>query len=209
MMPRPIVLIAMALALAAEARADLPSPVRRDLDIRLCFENLDEYPEYDFFLRYTLTRGNPAGGPGRFTRVESGSLTRLERTGGRSTDVHLVAVRRSQPIQIPEELQNKRGITLGEKLPGTLQSTALQGDAAGNRLTGGFDNCEITYRVRMKGESLRAEFIESKNPGSNLALAIVGITVSALVLFVGFVFTRERKKPSPPPVTNPQLNEHP
>lgn len=155
------------LGLPASARPDagFPSP---SINIKIRFENLDQYPNYDFYLKYGLSRGRPAP---HITKLESGTMTQLEGRGNRVTSVFLVAIAKGAPPPKAEDKQD----WLSKAPPGGLQSEALPG----------LDNgVEATYRAHIEGETLRAEFVDSTNPEQNMLLAIAGGCISACVLFV-------------------------
>src|ERR1035438_2742890 len=88
--------------LAVPARADVGLFPRFDLDLHVCLENLDDYPEYDFYLKYGLSRGSPFASL-RATEMKSGVMTKLKGQGDRFTGAYLLAVPRGTPIPQPEQ----------------------------------------------------------------------------------------------------------
>src|SRR5262245_39547576 len=60
-------------------------------------EHLFDYPEYDFYLKYGRSPGNPYGGF-HLMKVETASFFRLEGGGRRYTPVYLVAVPRGKVL---------------------------------------------------------------------------------------------------------------
>ncbi len=64
-----IVLIVLGLS-SSTVRGDMPRPFgRSDLNVRLRFENLDDYPRFDFYLKYGRSRGNPYSGRAYALRI--------------------------------------------------------------------------------------------------------------------------------------------
>src|SRR5215472_4437469 len=79
---------------ATGVQADMaPGPFdwSRDYDPQLRFENLADYPDFDFYLKYGRSRGNPGRDP-HLTRVTSAVTVRLEGSGRRITSIFLIAV---------------------------------------------------------------------------------------------------------------------
>jgi hypothetical protein len=158
------------LALPGSARPDAGFP-QSNLDIKFRFENLDQFPEHDFYLKYGLSRGNPMAGL-RWTKLESGTLTKLEGTGTRVTSVFLVALPRGTPPPPPPK--GDRDAWLHKAPAGGLQSEPL---LANNDL-------EVTYRAHIDGETLHAEFVHSANPWQRTLMLIGGSCLTAVVLFI-------------------------
>lgn len=187
---------------ASIAHADLatfwPQP---NIDIRVLIENLDEYPDFDFYLKYGIGRGNPSASA-RSTKIESRVLTKLEGSGTRFTGAFLAAVPHGTPKPERSTDSNaQRGRAgddwLGGAPVGGLQSRLL--------ISHNDNNCELTFRVKIEDGVLRAELLESKNPGQRMLLMIGGGVLSAVAVFVGMILFRERRLrlPTPPAKETP------
>jgi hypothetical protein len=175
MKPKLILPLIALLSLPAAARPDAGLP-RFNLDIKIRFENLDEYPDHDFYLKYGLSRRNPTDGL-RWTKLDSGALTQLEGPGDQKTAVFLVALPRgTPPPPVPKE---NRQDWLAKAPPGGLQSAALQGVGNGS---------EITYRAHIDGDTLSAEFVDSVNPFWRTVMLICG-SCCLTVFILGSVVT--------------------
>jgi hypothetical protein len=175
--------LAVALAVAEPACAEL-GPHVPNLDLGFQFRNLDKFEKYDFYLKYE--RGE-RGGPGQkdpasigfhVTKLASGVLTRMEGNGTRHSDVYLVAVPRGQALAAPEKPPGPDW--LKNPPAGGLQSEPLKGDGK----NGGLGNVhDLTYDVRIEGDKLHADFVESKiNAWWTNAFIIAGSVCAACIL---------------------------
>ena len=144
-----------------------------NLDIRVCIENLDEYPQWDFYLEYGMGRGNPAASP-YLTKVGPADSTHLEGHGRGLTEVNLIAVPRGKPIAPPKPNWEKQG-----PLPeGSLPRTKLPG------LRDARESHEFVYRLRIEGNRVYAEWtgprVSANDDMSVLVMSAVA-TVFALL----------------------------
>ena len=101
--------------------------LHEEIDIRVVFENLDDYPAYDFYLKYGLANGNPYGA-WHLTRVYPAAVTVLEGEGRRLTSVHLLAVPHGQTVPAPPpppKWPPPPGNWLTDHPPDTLQAEWL------------------------------------------------------------------------------------
>src|SRR5215470_16298302 len=117
--PRDIVLIvALILGLPwAAARADgAPSWFATELTPRLRFDNLDDYPDYSFYLAYGRTGGAPTYRT--LTQVEPGATVLLEGSGRRMVPVILIAVPRGKEMPSLKELVDLKARQVVKQLPG-------------------------------------------------------------------------------------------
>lgn len=163
----------------------------RPLDIRVRFENLADYPAYDFYLKYGLGRGNPYVSL-HLTRAESGAERRLEGEGNWMTEVYLLAVPHGQQPPPAPPVGTEKGREWLEEVPsGALQSDPLPGKTPGSRLSGGKARKPVSYRVRIDGGRLQVDCtdeqtIEGNNPaGADSWWAVPAGLVACAVLAVG------------------------
>ena len=196
----PIIAMSAALAFTPSSSADagIPAP---SVDLGFLFKNLDKYPDYDFYLKYGHGRGDPTGRV-FLTRVQSETYTRLEGSGNRHSDIFLIAVPRGQAVALPEKGPNREWLRAPPE--GGRQSSALKGDpAGGGSLGNGYD---ITYQVRLEGDHLEVEWVESNLNAwwSNARLIAILIAAAcvlipiAIVVFVVLLIVRlSRRPPSP------------
>jgi hypothetical protein len=154
-----------------------------NLDLGFQFRNLDKFPKYDFYLKYE--RGE-RGLPGQkdpvsvgfyLTKLSSGTLTRMDGQGTRHSDIYLIAVPRGQAIAVPE----KPGPNWLKTPPaGGLQSAPLKGEGKDGGLGNVYD---LTYDVRIEGDKLHADFVESKlNAFWTNVWIIIGSVCAACIL---------------------------
>ncbi len=164
------------------ARADAGFGFRRDLNFRVRFENLDDYPAYDFYLKFSLGAGTPYASP-HLTKVNSGRPTQLQGQGNRLTEVYLLAVPHGQEVGRPPTVADG-GKWLSDIPSGGLQSDSLPGDKAQTELTGEFDGFTCSYRVRIEGNNLAVTWVGAEAPPSEaltwLAWGCTGVAGLAL-----------------------------
>ena len=75
----------------APVAADMGAPLHFDFPPRVRFDNLDEYPDYVFYLQYRTDSSNPTRAPLNLVRVEPNQIIQFRR---RLADVVLIAVPR-------------------------------------------------------------------------------------------------------------------
>jgi hypothetical protein len=192
-----VVLISTAaLLLPSEGRADvLPAwIIRRDqLKIRIGFENLNKYPQYDFYVKFGVgSQGSP-----EWARVNPENTATIFSWGRpRMGTVLLMAAPRGHEMTGHLEIRDKRD-WLTKKLPGTLQSQALDGPEG--PLGDEHNNWELTYRVHIDGDNLKVELVDSKPPPFrfSLGMACAGFAVSAGLAVVVIVMLRRSRRNAP------------
>ena len=176
--------------LYADVASILP---RTNIDIRVRFENLDEYPNFDFYLKYEL------GYAMYLTKVESNKMIRLEGVGTRVSDVYLMAIPRGQvadPHKHREYPDKDNWLRTPQK--GALQSPGFPEV---------FNGHEIDYRVQIEDNQLYVIWVKSRTPWfpheatDQLALLCVGFSLSAFFIAAGFVIRRRRKRAALPAVS--------
>src|SRR6266702_565143 len=91
-----LVTVLTLLLAATLARADVGLFPQRNVNPLLRFENLDDYPDYNFYLKYGHARGNP-GASFYLAKVSGANQVRLEGEGERFTSVYLIAVPKADP----------------------------------------------------------------------------------------------------------------
>lgn len=129
----------------------IPSP---GISLTLLFENVTDYPNYDFYVKHEAD-GRPHWG-GLLDKVEPGKVIRL--TGRRDLGhVFLIAVPRGQVIEAPKE--HKEG-WLHNAPAGGLQSQPLKGDDAGFSLNV-YSGYDVAYRVRIEDNRLEVDWVKS------------------------------------------------
>jgi hypothetical protein len=153
------------------------------IDLTLTFQNLADYPDYDFYLKYGRSNGNPRS---KFflTKVEPNSPTRLAGEGRHRTDIYLLAMPRGQRISVPE---NGQADWLSAVPSNGLQSTPLKGSPAGDAL--GNDSA-ATYQVKINASQLEVKCTEAKSTASHEGawiLAVLGVICAAVPIAAGVV----------------------
>jgi hypothetical protein len=168
-----------------------------DIDIRVRIENLGDYPNYDFYLKYGISPGNPYVGL-HLTKVEANTLIQLEGKGRRITEVYLLAVPRGQAA-VPPQASPNDDKWLRDPQAGALQSESMYGNRS-RRIGGDFNGHELDYRVRIEGNRLDVTWVKSKTPWlpqdaeGQMGLLCFGLTLSALLIAVGLFVRRRRKR---------------
>lgn len=127
-------------------RGDVGPPgfVRDERFPAIRFDNLADYPQFDFYLLYTLGPGNPYGSPHR-TRVHSGETVRRFEGKGRKGNAMLLAVSHGQ--QPPPLVSGSDWFESAP--PGCLRSASLEGTYLGEEYL-------VSYRVRIDKDKLEA-----------------------------------------------------
>jgi len=185
------------IALTAAAFLALVGPLRADagfglfrpahLEIHVRFENLDEFPGYDFYLKYGLSPGNPYA-------LVLDKVPRETAFGVSNhrvmpiTPVHLLAVPRGQEVAQPPR---PAGDWLTEVPGNGMQSPPLTASAAETLLSADFHQAEVVYRIRIDGNRLEAVWVathESKTGG----LVCIGVALSTSVTAAFFLWRRYR-----------------
>lgn len=185
------------LLLAAMTMLTLPSASHADalpfshdkVQVLLHFENLDQYPDYDFYVKY-------GAGPNHerleLERVGPNSFAQLF-SWGRTTlgPAFLVAVPRGEPIQHPLRPKEKPN-WLQDKLSGTLQSTQLK--VEDSVLSEQHDECEVIFRVQISGEDLIVECVQLRRPQKLTRIVVpVGITLASAGTVILLVWRKRRR----------------
>jgi hypothetical protein len=137
-----ITIVVLALVGSVSAvQADAGLPILRVVDDRgsvtLRFDNLAEYPDYDFYLKYGEGPGDPDASP-HLVAIRSGEPIQPFHGSRWRTDVYLLAVPhgQKQPVVSP-------GYSwMVEAPPGCLQSDGLEGTYEGSGYL-------VPYRVRI------------------------------------------------------------
>src|SRR5262245_43048696 len=90
-------LLVLLLLPAARAQADMGFSFLSKPNPQFRFENLSDYPDHDFYLKYGHSSGNPFSAP-FVTPVTAGSPTQVKGEGKRLTPVVLIAVPHGGPV---------------------------------------------------------------------------------------------------------------
>ena len=197
-MTRRIALILALAAFAQDARGDVaPFPRINNGEVRLLVENLDEFGDFDFYVRYRPLSG--PGHPEQLTKIQAQTAVKLVAIRDYRFKAFLVAVPKGEVITIPKNEVAQPPLK-PPPIPGTIQSEALFSDTGGPLASGHF-HCEITYRIHLADGELQAECIDASRPGLQLGLMVFGgFAVALVLLLVGGVFLalkiRSRRSPA-------------
>jgi hypothetical protein len=171
------------LAPVGPLRADMCILPRPRLDIQVRLENLDEYPGFDFYLKYGLAPGI------ELLKVPPGSPVHVwNHRGVPITPVYVLAVPRGQEVSQPSALT---GDWLTKAPTAGLQSAPLTASESGTLLSVDIDGAEVVYRVRVEGNRLEAVWVathESKTGG----LVCIGVALSTSMTAAFFLWRRYR-----------------
>jgi hypothetical protein len=178
-------LLAFLLVPTGQVCADVGFP-QSDVTPRFRFENLADYPDHDFYLKYGHGPGNP-GASMFVTKVGHQTTVALEGKGPRVTPVVLLAVPHGQPV--PEPSRSTEWIPKSED--GVLQSRPLN-----------WSNGSIAlYRVSVEKDQLHvtangSEWLPREWVGSNLWIVVpAGVALSLAFALTGlWVVLRRRAR---------------
>jgi hypothetical protein len=176
-----VVAVALLFNLPSGLFADMGFGPRFDVTPRFRFENLTDYPEYDFYLKYGHGNGNPHVQI-FLTKIPAGDSFPLEGTGERMTPVVLVAVPAGQvPPPPPKEL-----FTFAAKNDGPI----LESDPLG------WDRDRVVvYRVGIDNNQLGATRVKTESSWGDLYMVLVGTTMVVGTVILGlWLALRGRRK---------------
>jgi hypothetical protein len=195
--------LAVVILLAGPARADIGFGPRPTLNIQVRFENLEDYPRYDFYLKYGLGTGNPSGFF-HLTRVHPATLTLLEGNGSRMTEVYLLAAPRGQSVSPPQGQMDNKWLT--EAPSGALRSTPLPTHSPGTTLSEGLNGYSLDYRVHIEGDHLEVTCVgqTQSRPAATASvvfwillgvLALGGLGLSVVITVGILIWSRRSGRP--------------
>lgn len=186
-----IVVVVFLLWSAPSTRADGPfagSPI----DIQVQVVNMDDYPGYEFYLKYGLGEGNPYATL-HLTKLQPDSPTKLEGNGPRMTEIYLLVVPQGQPVSGPPSGSVDATRWLTEIPTGGLQSVPLSGEISETRLSESANHRVVRYRVRVEDGRVSVTWVASERgeedalrPGQwglpiGIGLSVVGVLIAVLV----------------------------
>jgi hypothetical protein len=180
------------LVIDGEGRADVASPIpnfSRNVQVRVQFHGLENYPEFDFYLQYGRSGGY--AWPGMYlVPVASDVVQLLPGEGRRMSDVVLVVVPHGQePIKPTADERDPRQF---KKIPGEMRSQTLSG-ARNDEANAGF---VLPYRVTIHDGIVEAtaETAELLSLGEWLGVhpITVGFWLAVVIALVGWGFARWR-----------------
>lgn len=191
-------------------RADMPLAGAREITPRLRFDNLDDYPDYRFYLQYRRGDGNPYAAPLRVVEVVSRQPVAVEGPGRRVADLALLAGPRDLPP--PALAADLRGPA--PEFPGFLRATNLEPPVTTTFRPNRGDDYVMPYRVAITDGRLELTPLptEGDYPGGltdNAVLqywpALLAVAVAACA-GAGIWFARRRAarpRPAAPPAAAP------
>jgi hypothetical protein len=168
--------LAIHLVWGTQAWADA-GPPQQDVTPRFRFENLADYPDFDFYLKYGHGPGNPGASP-FLTKVTHATTVPLEGKGWRVTPVVLVAVPHGQSAPLP----NRDTEWFAKSEGGVLQSDPLE-------WSNGF---VALYRIsvdqgRLQVTRTGSEWLPVEWTAGNLCIALpAGVALSLACVLAGF-----------------------
>lgn len=176
------------------AKADVGPIGPPGFEFQVHFENLDDYSNYDFYLKFRTGRGEVVAWP-QLKRVKTAGPTHLGRYRWIS-NVHLLAVPRGQRVPTPP-LDREYGNGWLAKIPeGALQSGPLAGDSSGTPLGEQFNGHTIRYRVDITGGRLEVSLVKDHAPMRKVRVA-AGVGLSTIAIVLGFVWLRRSRRVQP------------
>jgi hypothetical protein len=174
---------------AGAARGDVGPAFLQDATYpAMRFDNLSDYPDFDFYLKYGHARGNPYAG--HLGTVRSGDPFREFEGTGRKTEVYLLAVPHGR--KPPPPRNDHAWFT--EVPEGCLQSAPLEGT---NQEAGAL----VSYRVRIQDGKLEVtrqsmewepgEWVLARPIFSCFSIHVAVVCV--IVVWFGVRFLRRRR----------------
>jgi hypothetical protein len=187
-----VLLIAALLSSVSAVRADMgPSfPGNSDIILEVRFDNLGDYPDYDFYLSCPHGWGNPNS----LTKLTAGESSQLKSDNRHSSPIYLVVVPSGKvpPRQVTDDSDRVR-----KTIPGSLQSSSLGiGDSA--------DGYTCLFHVTIEGDTLIVSPVSRKLAPtlwlrSNIGCVFFGLALSAVGIWLGLRLAR-KLAPKVPPV---------
>jgi hypothetical protein len=202
--PRAVaVTAALLFLLPSAARADMPlSGAVRQVTPQLRFDNLDDYPDYRFYLQYRRGDGNPFAAPLQIVEVFSGKPAPVAGEGRRVADLALLAAPRDQAL--PDFRRDTRGPA--PEFPGFLRATNLEEPATTVSVLDATSYYLTPYRVAVRDGKLEVTALreEAVYPGGRAGRALLPYWPAAAALAAtvlagaGVWFVRRRAARSRP-----------
>jgi hypothetical protein len=192
--PHFLTVLLVGLFAARESRADACFVPNWDNNPVVRLENLESFSDYDFYLLYGHSTGNP-GARLLLTPVGRDGRTRVEGNGWRFTKTYLIGVPKGQPAPHPPLPDGDPDAWMSRSGNGILQSNALEG-FTGNGAPEGF---VMPYRVELGAGKLQVialplELAPADWLGSHLCLAIAGVAMSVSIAWFVLMILRRKKQ---------------
>ena len=178
--------VGLVLAMANDANAYKPAT---NIDLRIRFENLQDFPEHTFFLKFRRGSSYERNESLQLIELKPGSATAI--VASHIGDVFLLALPRGQKIEVPEAVSDE---WIRFVPPGALQTAALTTVPKGRKLPGHPGdhrrrNSEIVYRVRIDAAAIEAtcvDWISFDPPPSNdwIVFAVLAIFAAGVLWFL-------------------------
>ena len=189
------VALVLLLGSAIPARADVipPMPWQRQLPMYFRFDNLEDYPEFDFYL---IGRSPPSSYPTQVVKVSSGVPTRLF-PGRYGLEVRLLALPRGQPVPkfssfwSHEEHKWAEVGPPGARYSPQLRATPQAGWTTSFDLT---DHYLMPYRVTVRELEIQVEALPAEWRLDYLRTMILGLSLSLVFVAIGLWIARRRRK---------------
>lgn len=183
--PRTVAAVAVLLFLVTPGtRADISAPGTHEVTPQLRCDNLDDYPDYRFYLQYRRGNGNPYVAPLQIVEVTAGQPVAVAGEGRRVADLALLAAPRDQALPaFPRD-------TVGPapEFPGFLRAN-LECPAATTSVTDAASYYLSTYRVAIQDGKLEVTRLSTEGvyPGGAAGRAVLPYwpAVLAAVAFAG------------------------
>ncbi len=191
-------------------QADVPIPGARQVTPYLRFDNLDDYPDYRFYLQYRRGDGNPYAAPLQLVEVKSGQPVPVAGGGRRIADLALLAAPRDQAL--PDFRRDTRGPA--PEFPGFLRATNLEHPVTMTAVVDAASHYVSAYRVAIKDGKLEVTAlpVEGVYPGGRAGRAVLPywpavLAAAVAAAFAGagvwFVRRRARSRAAIPPAVLP------
>lgn len=169
-----------------EPRADNDGSGVRWLEPRLRFDNLANFPDYVFYLRYRRFEGNPRQGSVHVIPVSASEPILLAGTGLGLRDLVLLAV----PRRLTPPPGDGNGSWPNENIPGVLRSSLLEEPIGWSPAGDRTDYYVTPYRValgqgRIHLLKLPIEPVRSESSYGGFDLAFCSVILAGVLVLIG------------------------
>lgn len=190
-MSRPLILaVVSTVFLVPPAMADVPGPPHlKHVDPIVCFEGVEQHPEYVFFLRFLTYNGGPSNVPYRLEKISNSNPFNLL-SAPRLGNMQLLAMSREE---FEKRVEGDSSLAwLNDKTDGVLVANLPTASNTVSILV--WQTPVTTYRVTLADGHLSAWLVSETAPAAVLASWAAGLAALLALAWLGIRFARRRRK---------------